>query len=93
MKVIRVITSMDPSKGGPCQGIRNSIPALKELDVETHVVCLDDPEADFLGKDSFPIFALGMHNGPWAKNKKLEEWLLQHIAEYDMILEPQRKVF
>ncbi len=86
MKVLRVITSMDSSKGGPCQGIRNSIPALREFDVETHVVCLDDPNADFLGNDDFTIFALGASSGPWAKNTKLGNWLLLHATEYDVII-------
>jgi glycosyltransferase involved in cell wall biosynthesis len=86
MKILRVITSMDPSKGGPCQGIRNSIPALAELDVETHVVCLDDPQSSFLGIDSFPIFAIGPAIGPWAKNEELEKWLLQNACHYDIIV-------
>jgi hypothetical protein len=31
LKILRVIASMNPSSGGPCQGIRNSAVALQVL--------------------------------------------------------------
>jgi glycosyltransferase involved in cell wall biosynthesis len=86
MKILRVITSMNPIAGGPCQGIRNSIPALKALGVDNEVVCLDAPDADYLGKDDFTIHALGTGKGPWAYNKQLIPWLIKNAPNYDAII-------
>lgn len=86
MKILRVITSMNPIAGGPCQGIRNSIPALKDLGVANEVVCLDAPDADYLGKDDFIIHTLGTGKGPWAYNKQLIPWLIKNAPNYDAII-------
>jgi len=74
---------MDPASGGPCQGIRNIIPALKALGVTTHVVSLDDPQAAFLGKDDFKIIALGPRKTPYGYSSKLSFWLEENIGNYD----------
>lgn len=86
MKILRVITSMNPKIGGPCQGIRNSIPAMKMLGVENDVVCLDNPDEDFLIKEDFSIHAVGAAKGGWGYNIGLHIWLDKHIADYDAIV-------
>ncbi|MBN8820847.1 MAG: glycosyltransferase [Spirosoma sp.] len=65
MKLLHVINSMDPAMGGPCQGIRNVIEESERLGIYREVACLDDPSADYLGKDSFRIHALGPKVGLW----------------------------
>lgn len=86
MNVLRVIWSMDPRGGGPCQGVRNSIPALKKLGVHNEVVCLDAPDAEFLGSEPFTIHALGQAHGPWGYHKALFPWLLANLARFDTII-------
>ncbi|GAA4439549.1 glycosyltransferase [Pontibacter saemangeumensis] len=86
MKILRVINSMNPASGGPCQGIRNSIPELEKLCVQNEVVCLDDPKATFLGGDTFPVYALGPGKGPWQYASKLMPWLLRNLAKYDVVI-------
>ena len=77
---------MDPKVGGPCQGIRNSIPAMKTLGVENEVVCLDSPNAKYIDKDTFKIHALGLKSGPWGYSKFLIPWLKTHSKNYDAII-------
>tara|TARA_R110000751_G_scaffold1474_8_gene5577 strand:- start:3378 stop:4547 length:1170 start_codon:yes stop_codon:yes gene_type:complete len=86
MNMLRVIASMDPASGGPCQGIRNSVPALKELGVSTTVASLDSPEASFLGQDDFNIEALGPGKTPYSYCKKLKNWLKQHLQDFDLVI-------
>ncbi len=86
MNMLRVITSMDPASGGPCQGIRNSIPALAKLGAYTEVVCLDAPDASFLHKASFPIHAIGPAKGPWAYSSSLIPWLLSNFEKFDVVI-------
>ncbi|WP_210487840.1 glycosyltransferase [Rufibacter aurantiacus] len=86
MKILRVIGSMNPASGGPCQGIRNSIPELEKLGVSNEVVCLDVPEASFMGKDEFTIHALGQGKGPWNYSPKLTPWLLENLPRFDAVI-------
>jgi predicted TIM-barrel fold metal-dependent hydrolase len=86
MKILRVIGSMDPAEGGPCQGIRNTIPALEKLGVHNEVVTLDDPHAPFLAKDSFKIHALGPSQGPWRYGSKLIPWLIENLPRFDVVI-------
>ncbi|MEO6221319.1 MAG: glycosyltransferase [Ginsengibacter sp.] len=86
MNILRTIASMDPATGGPCQGIRNSIPELKKLGVRNEVVCQDDPDAAFLSDAAFPIHAIGKGKGPWRYNPKLIPWLLKNLQRFDVVI-------
>lgn len=86
MKVLRIIAHMDPSTGGPCQGIRNTIPEMRKHGIFNEVVSLDDPTAEFLGKDDFPIHALGPAKGPWAYSGQLLPWLADNLHRFDAVI-------
>ncbi len=86
MKVLRIIPSMNPSSGGPCQGIRNIIPELEKLGIYNEVVCLDGPLENFIEKDTFTITALGPSKGPWQYSPKLIPWLLDNLGRFDIVI-------
>jgi glycosyltransferase involved in cell wall biosynthesis len=86
MKVLRIIGSMDPSSGGPCQGIRNAGSELHTLGIDTEVVCLNSPDAAFLGMDPFPVHALGPAKKPWNYAPKLIPWLLENLGRFDVVI-------
>ncbi len=86
MRFLRVIDSMNPASGGPCQGIRNSIPALMERGIYTEVVSSDAPDCDFIKNDCFLLHALGPANNPWSYNKDLIPWLLKNYHRFDVII-------
>lgn len=84
--MLRVIASMNPKSGGPCQGIRNSIPSLKKYDIETEVVSFDMPQAEFIKTDDFVIHALGPARSPYSYASKLVPWLKKHLGNYDAVM-------
>lgn len=77
---------MDPKSGGPCQGIRNTTEALSLQGVKNEVVCVDSPDAQYLGNDTFPIHALGPANNFWAYSAKLFRWLIDNINRFDAVI-------
>jgi glycosyltransferase involved in cell wall biosynthesis len=85
-RILNVIHTMNPETGGPCQGIRNIIPALSELGIVSEVVCCDDPQADYISADPFKIHALGTSKGYWKYNSQLFHWLQNNITRFDIIL-------
>ncbi|HEY1047153.1 MAG TPA: glycosyltransferase [Bacteroidia bacterium] len=86
MKVLRVIASMNPEHGGPCQGIRNSIPEFTKFGIVNEVVCMDAPDAEFIGKDPFKIHAIGKGKTSWQYNPELLKWLKIHLQDYDRVI-------
>ena len=86
MKILRIIPSMDPAQGGPCQGIRNSIPAQDDLGVYNEVVCFDAPEASFIQEDSFKIHALGPAKGPYSYCGRFASWLRENLHRFDIAI-------
>ncbi|WP_439882588.1 glycosyltransferase [Pontibacter sp. MBLB2868] len=77
---------MDPSSGGPCQVIRNTVPELEKLGVVSEVACLDDPVVSFWDKDRFKVIALGPSNNPWRYNRKLASWLISSLEQYNAVI-------
>lgn len=86
MRILRVISSMDPVHGGPCQGIRNIVPALSALGVHNEVLSFDAPDAAFLGQDPFPIHAIGPARTPYAYCPALRPWLLKNFERFDVVI-------
>ncbi|WP_026932643.1 glycosyltransferase [Christiangramia echinicola] len=87
MKILRVIPSMNPKSGGPCRGIRNSIPVQTNIGVINEVVCFDDPDEDFLKTgEKYIIHAIGPASGPYSYCKKLNGWLLDNMNRFDVIM-------
>jgi len=86
MRILRVIASMDPSTGGPCQGIRNTVPAMRGAGCQTEVVCLDAPGSSFLGSDPFHVHALGKGTGPLYYHPALVPWLLSNLGRFDTVI-------
>lgn len=86
MRLLHIIATMDPASGGPCQGIRNSNPEVQRSGILREVVTLDAPDAPFLGKDDFPIHALGPAKGPWQHSPDLKPWLMKHLSRFDAVV-------
>jgi len=86
MNHLHLIGSMDPLTGGPCQGIRNTIPILKQLGVNSEVACMDEPASSFLSEDDFPVHALGPGKTAWKYSPKLIPWLLENLPRFDVVI-------
>lgn len=86
VRLLHLIGSMDPATGGPCQGIRNSCAVLEKFDVYREVVCFDSPDADYLGMDPFPVYALGKGRSSWQYNSALIPWLRENLHRFDVVI-------
>jgi glycosyltransferase involved in cell wall biosynthesis len=77
---------MDPRIGGPCQGVRNFTPRIIEQGNTVEVVCLDDPQSDYLVREAIPIHALGKGRGPWCYHPALQSWLRANLLRFDAVI-------
>jgi glycosyltransferase involved in cell wall biosynthesis len=86
MKILHVIPTLDPKKGGMAQALKTMIGGLSDQFLENEVVCLDDPAADYLADPGFAVHSLGLAAGPWNFNKKLLPWLLINLTKFDVVI-------
>jgi glycosyltransferase involved in cell wall biosynthesis len=86
MKILHVISSMDPMRGGVCEAVRTIAFSLNNVSIENEVVCLDSADASFLVNDPIKIHALGTGKGPWSYNSKLLPWLKKNICRFDVVI-------
>lgn len=86
MNILHVIASMDPAQGGLAQAVRNTVPALTSLGATNEVLCLDAPSADFVGRDPFPVHAIGPARGPYSYGAALRPWLMANLARFDAVI-------
>ena len=77
---------MNPTYGGPCQGLRNAIPEFFKLGFYSEVVSLDEIDAPYLINDTFPIHAVGAAKGSWYYNYNLITWLRKNLGSYDGLI-------
>ncbi|WP_232622884.1 glycosyltransferase [Pareuzebyella sediminis] len=86
LRILRVIESMDPAYGGPCQGIRNSIPALRAMGAINEVVSVDGENVSWPSDDEFRIHKAGPGKGPWGYSPKLSRYLKKNLSKYDVVI-------
>lgn len=86
MKLLRVISSINPRIGGPAAGLRALTPVLADLGHETTCVCLDAPGT--LPRDVMPaatVHTLGPAHGSYCYQPRLRHWLREHRHEFDAV--------
>jgi len=86
LKTLHVIGSMNPVTGGPCQGLRNSIPDLISFGFNNEVATFDDPSVATSWTDHFPVHYMGPANNPWRYSAKMGSWLNENIARFNIVL-------
>lgn len=86
MKLLRVISSLNPRNGGPIEGLVQTTRILRERGIEVTVICMDASDADWLAQYDFPIVATGSVEGTYRYSKGLSSWLDLHIKNFDEIL-------
>jgi glycosyltransferase involved in cell wall biosynthesis len=86
MNILHVLPSMDPAQGGVAQAVRNTVPALARLDASNEVLSFDAPDAAFLGRDGFPIHAIGPARGGYGYCPALGPWLAANLPRFDAVI-------
>lgn len=87
MKILRVISSLDPAKGGPVEGIKQYQQYLEGQGVSVEVACCDLPESPWLASTGLPVvYALGPATGGYRYAPLLLPWLLQNSKNYDAVI-------
>lgn len=85
MKLLHVVSSMDPKSGGVSQAVRTIIEGLSGENLTNEVVCTDTLHTYPIG-DDFKTYFLGPGKSSWHYTSKLMSWLNENVRNYDAIL-------
>ena len=86
MKILHLISSVDPRGGGPIEGVRRLMDALADLGHDSELASVDDPtsapELRFFARER----ALGPARGRYGYSPRLLPWLQANAERYDAVI-------
>lgn len=86
MRLLHIISSVDPHGGGPIEGIRQRGLFLQNLGHQVEVLSLDDPAQPHVAAYPLPVHAVGPSWRSFGYNRRISPWLQQHARDYDHII-------
>jgi glycosyltransferase involved in cell wall biosynthesis len=86
MKILHVVSSMNPKQGGVSQAVKSIINSISAFGVHNEIVCLDSHDAPHLIDSEIVIHALNYGKGPWQYNNRLKNWLLANLSYFDVVI-------
>ncbi|MDT0688830.1 glycosyltransferase [Salegentibacter sp. F188] len=86
MKVLHVVSEMDPELGGVSKAVRTMAAGLHLHGIKSAVVSLDDPKAGFFSVEDLTVYALGPAKNPWSYSKKLVPWLMANSLKFNAVI-------
>jgi glycosyltransferase involved in cell wall biosynthesis len=98
VKILYVISSVDPRGGGPIEGVFKSAQVWTSHGHEVHIASLDSPDAEWVGSSPVKTIALGTPRRSQSRLRKLlpwlrygyaprfTRWLRAHAADFDVII-------
>ncbi len=86
MRMLHIISSVDPKGGGPMEGVHQISVKLIEMGHAVEVLSLDDPQAPYLQACPLKVHSLGPSHGAYQYNTRLVGWLQAHAKAYDAIV-------
>jgi glycosyltransferase involved in cell wall biosynthesis len=86
MKILHLLSTIDPRAGGPTEGVRQSGVDMTSMGHEVEVVTLDDPAAPWLAAFPLTVHALGPSRGNYGLTPHLVPWLKTHATRFDAVI-------
>ncbi|MEY8199631.1 MAG: glycosyltransferase, partial [Colwellia sp.] len=86
IRILRVVSSVNPIAGGPVNGLVNSSKGLVELGHSVDVVTLDDPVAPWVKDFEFPVFSFKSSLGVFSYSRDFSKWLEINVNNYDVVI-------
>jgi len=86
MRILNVIHTLDPARGGPAEGLRQYVRQTAAMGHRQEALTLDAPDAPWLRDFPAPIHALGPAWGTYGYTPRLLPWLRRHAAGFDAVV-------
>ncbi|MBP2550525.1 glycosyltransferase involved in cell wall biosynthesis [Neorhizobium galegae] len=84
MRILRVVSSLNPAAGGVVEAVRSTTIGLMDLGHEVEVVTLDKEGQAFLSDFPCLVHPVDRWFRKYGYTPKLTQWIAQHGGEYDV---------
>lgn len=84
MRILHVIGTVDPSCGGPVEGVRQLGTNLTASGHTVHVASLDPPDAPWVKQFGLPVYGLGPTKLKYGYSSRFAPWLRENRSSYDV---------
>jgi glycosyltransferase involved in cell wall biosynthesis len=86
MKILHVINSVNPSGGGPIEGVKQLGTVNARHGHQVEVASTDAPDAAYVKSCVFPVYALGPGLLKYSYCKRLVPWLRENASKFDIVI-------
>lgn len=86
MKILHIISSLNPIYGGPAEGVRQLAIAAINKGYDVEIVAADPPGSPWIIDSKVKVHYLGPSFFRYAFVPRLVPWLRKHAAEYDLVI-------
>lgn len=86
LKILHVIPTVNPSSGGPAEGVRRRGIHLKAQGHQVDVVTMDSPTDEHLRDYPLTVVALGRKGGRYSYSPGLKSWIAKNARDYDLVV-------
>lgn len=86
MKILHVISSVNPKGGGPIEGVRQLHLPIVAAGHSVEIVSLDAPESAYLDEFPIKVHTMGPSNGGYAYSPRLAPWLRENASRFDAVI-------
>jgi glycosyltransferase involved in cell wall biosynthesis len=86
MKILHLLSTIDPRAGGPTEGVRQSGINMSAMGHQVEVLSLDDPAAPYIAAFPLAVHALGPSRGNYGLTPRLVPWLKANAARFDAVI-------
>lgn len=86
MRILHVIPSLNPDRGGTVEGLNQMANALIELGHEIEIATLDDPDDTWVHSSEKKVHALGPSKFNYRYSWKYIPWLKENASQFDAVV-------
>ncbi len=89
LRILHSLTSVDPTLGGPVEGVRQLSTMNTRLGHEVEIVSLDRPDSPWLDSMGVKVHAVGTARGAGTEYRyspHFVPWLKRHAGEFDCVI-------
>jgi glycosyltransferase involved in cell wall biosynthesis len=86
VKILHIISSVNPAGGGPIEGIKQLGVTMSAEGHPVEVASLDAPDAPFLAQSPLPVHPLGPATLKYGFSPRFVPWLRANAGRYDAVI-------
>ena len=86
MRILHVISSVNPAAGGPIEGVKQLAAVNVRHGYQIEIASLDNPAAPFLQEMALPVHPLGPGYRKYGYTPRMLPWLRENAGNYDVVV-------